>query len=739
MGVIQTQADQTYRDKSSPGSAVDHDPVKSEIRSLFGTVESRVDAAIEGASGAYIIKDTVEDLNDDLAHAGGTYARVIADDQSPPENGYYLKSGGSGSGSWAFVTEDPAVESAEEAAASAEAAEVAAAQAVDLVGRVEWAVIEQTTWDSEAIVGSGLTSVSLNSVSVVFSGFGTIIEPYALTVNAFYLPFIRQATGGGGAVVPWSKLRLYARTGASGTADNAGATVVAYGEIDLDPDVAAYSDVWVPMRDIATGELIDVEAADWGAEIGLFYQALTAGDGWASVDETRGTRTDFVTPERAYYTTTQNAQTDAWALVTPSPDHIGIQLGYLTGLAEGYAASPELIEDVQSSSEPPALTALAGDRDTPEERVGNALNSYGVVKGGPWMGSRLRTLKSRLLMLDRAQLTTIDIGMFGDSWTNNSAYFLEYLAQTIIDRFGDAGPGWFGFGALSGAIIGNARSAKYPTTRTGTWAGDYGNLPGVSNGPDCSNAKSSAAGARYTLTLTGGVNVSSATLFWEGTPDGVVRHRADGGAWTTRNVQGVNEQRAVLAGVTGSITTIDIEVVSGSVNLHGLNVLTAAPGVRFHKLACSGSMASQFALSDPTRWAASLAALSLKAGIVMWGTNESASSILPPVMQTALENVLDVVKVGVNGGDMGVMIPPENDGTPTYPMTDYAVAASAAAEIKGAAFLDLQEWFGSTVSEYDWTSARQLLGPDGYHPVVATTVPTIPTAIMDWFGLPLSA
>lgn len=50
MGDIVTEANSVYRDNASPGSSVPHEPVKSEIRSLFGTVEGAVDQAVAVAT-----------------------------------------------------------------------------------------------------------------------------------------------------------------------------------------------------------------------------------------------------------------------------------------------------------------------------------------------------------------------------------------------------------------------------------------------------------------------------------------------------------------------------------------------------------------------------------------------------------------------------------------------------------------------------------------------------------------
>jgi hypothetical protein len=106
MGEITTEAAEVFRDYVSDGVPASgaHEPVKPDIRSLFGTIDTRINLA--GSSGAYIVKGTLAQLDADLNHAADTYGLVVADNSSPPANGYYKKSGSSGSGSWSYVGPD---------------------------------------------------------------------------------------------------------------------------------------------------------------------------------------------------------------------------------------------------------------------------------------------------------------------------------------------------------------------------------------------------------------------------------------------------------------------------------------------------------------------------------------------------------------------------------------------------------------------------------------------------------
>lgn len=104
MGAIDTLANTVYRDYVTNGApnTGDHEPVLREIRELFSVVQSQVDLM-----GAMLVADNIfisgNDPPTNLNHGSGTYAIVLSGDED--EDGkVYIKSGGSGSGSWGYVT-----------------------------------------------------------------------------------------------------------------------------------------------------------------------------------------------------------------------------------------------------------------------------------------------------------------------------------------------------------------------------------------------------------------------------------------------------------------------------------------------------------------------------------------------------------------------------------------------------------------------------------------------------------
>ncbi|WP_374638510.1 hypothetical protein [Agrobacterium salinitolerans] len=98
-------AAEVYRDFESEGipSSGPHKPKKSEIRTLLKQYETIITAFTSNGGLVYVSKIL---LNADLAHGANSMAWVVGDD-TPSNNGIYMKIGTSGSGSWFRVAELP--------------------------------------------------------------------------------------------------------------------------------------------------------------------------------------------------------------------------------------------------------------------------------------------------------------------------------------------------------------------------------------------------------------------------------------------------------------------------------------------------------------------------------------------------------------------------------------------------------------------------------------------------------
>lgn len=383
---------------------------------------------------------------------------------------------------------------------------------------------------------------------------------------------------------------------------------------------------------------------------------------------------------------------------------------YLDGTVEGKFTSPELI-------------AARGTRTTLDQRMSTALSPYGAPKQYIINEHRLRRfryLRRKRLLSESAQIV---IAMIGDSYTHDSDRYSGPVASTLIAELGDAGGGWVGFASLSGDINGNVRPALYPLTRIGTWgegtSSNYYTIPG----PDLGQAVSSNVGDRQTVTGPATPVLSAVRFFWNGTVDGVMRYRWNGGAWTTINVQGSGVQSALLGGLPASgAWTLDMEVVSGTCQPMGVDIQSAASGVRVHKLGCTGSRANQWAAVNAAQWQASITSLAPQLVTIMLGTNDQTIARTPAEFAADLTTIITRVKAAMPSVDIAIMMPAENQrGLPTL-MSTYAAAAVEVAYTQNCAYLDTQYLFGdaSNPTEYGSAGTIPLYSPDLVHPVAAT-------------------
>lgn len=325
------------------------------------------------------------------------------------------------------------------------------------------------------------------------------------------------------------------------------------------------------------------------------------------------------------------------------------------------------------------------------------------------------------------------VASIGDSWTHKRERWSGTTAQSLIENFGDAGGGWTGFGfGASGApnneLANNNARTTYGVTRTGAWVSHYA----TSVSPDLCDAYSSTTGDKITCTTPASPNVSGCTLFYIGTSDGVLRYRFNAGSWTTVNVQGTvgNLGFADLTGFTTGAQTLELEVVSGTCTLCGVNWKSAASGVVWHKLGATGSRASQWAAVNNAQWQAGLQALAPNLVTIMLGTNDQGGNRTAIQFATDIGTIIDRVKATLPLADIFVIMPCENGRINTVPMSAYSAAMYDVCVAKKVAFLDLQYVFGETFSEYASTSMRNWFNSDTIHPEPTTGGRAITDAVM---------
>lgn len=324
------------------------------------------------------------------------------------------------------------------------------------------------------------------------------------------------------------------------------------------------------------------------------------------------------------------------------------------------------------------------------------------------------------------------LGLFGDSWSTSSSYYVANFANLMVDRYGDGGVGWCGFGYTGGAPFADARGL-YTVTLSGTWTTNY---HAGSTSPNVSDVRSSQTGASITIANAEGAThpaFSGIELHFTGTAAGVIRWRWNGGAWSSNtNVQGtLNAQQVLaltgfptgaLAEATVGTTTLEIEVVSGSVVLGGLDLQSDTDGIVIHKLGSSGSKASDWLTSTEAQFEAGIALLGIDGAQILFGTNEDSNGQSAATVAASYDALAGRLLDACPACDLMLCVAPENGLDNENDMTLYAAAVAAltagASPEVFAAFCDLQPAFGDPANkdEYLYGGSAALFNVSDSHP-----------------------
>ena len=181
---IVTQANATYRDYIVDGvpSSLPHNPSKSDIRSLWLTLGGILDGLSGGGSGgSYVGFTTLALLNANLAYPANTVGEVIAD-STPSNNGIYLKSGASGSGSWTLVSGFTL--SGLNAAIAAETTRAEAAES--LLAPQASPALTGTPTAPTAALGTNTTQIATTAFAGAAAGAAALAYAYVLSPSIGY-------------------------------------------------------------------------------------------------------------------------------------------------------------------------------------------------------------------------------------------------------------------------------------------------------------------------------------------------------------------------------------------------------------------------------------------------------------------------------------------------------------------------------------------------------------------------
>ncbi|MCC4993037.1 GDSL-type esterase/lipase family protein [Klebsiella pneumoniae] len=347
---------------------------------------------------------------------------------------------------------------------------------------------------------------------------------------------------------------------------------------------------------------------------------------------------------------------------------------------------------------------------------------------------QLRVTRMKLGQLEAGVSAILNVGIFGDSWGTLTERFAKPLAKAIRAKYGSGpGVGWVSFGrhSTSASIInGNifSVSSDLPTqfTWSGSWLFSYSGTKNPTNSsPDTAVVTSSTAGDALKATVPGTSSGGWATcrLGFVGTTDGVVRYNWDGGAWTKINVQGsgllfvdINPPATV-----GSSNIFNLEIVSGTASLCGLNCLATGSGVRFHKLGASGSSLASWLSMDATDFGKALTELALDTVIILTGTNDQRITGGATAFEANLRSFIARIRVTLPGADILFVMPCENERTDNpVTMASMAARARTVASDLNCAFINLQYIFGENPADYAYGSIHPWFASDGIHPDPAT-------------------
>lgn len=715
-------------------------PLKRDGRATFAVIDTALSSL--GLNGAITVKKATRDLlYADLTAAADTLA-VVYNDGDQALNGIYAKVGVANTGSWAITPLAlPATFAADLAAVLEQTADIEGAVAATAQAVVDAQVLAfANLWPDAFFAETGGDEDALCGDNRIYS---------FVFDNRTWDPDLKHSYGQGGWVFD------------GGVSDAQGYDFA----FDM-PGVAEYGltpgDTISSLLGVTSADAPDVitrmqfySAKDEvgytliGSSIsGAFVEALN-GEAWLKIEaaEVPATAIGVVVWADKLSTMTDFAvfsidvvkgdTAPSRPVVRQTPEALRRQVQPLIDTAvDGIAAD---------------LSGLPGNRATATARLATPLSDYGVPYGLTWMPERLQMALVHLRMLERGMGGVCRIALFGDSWLDNPNYCTRMFTDWITARYGDGGPGWMGFGYQAGPsnYAGNARDI-YTVTSSGTSTSDYGGSA-ANDSPGLSNWKSSTAGAKVTVTAAqAGSGVltrkptailSSAVVYWKGTSNGVVRYRWNGGSWTSFNTQGTvgdNNWTALSGLPTAAVWTLEVEVVSGSVELHGLYA-EAASGVVVSAFAASGAKASDFVAANETKWGASLAHMGLHAALVMFGTNESVAGVSASTYAANVDELAERLRAAIPGGDLILAVPPQNATGGSASLADYRLALEPVAEARYAVLTDYQRVFGEAVADYDGTVPARDWMNDANHPVwsdgTGTAAPVLADALIRLFDI----
>lgn len=351
-----------------------------------------------------------------------------------------------------------------------------------------------------------------------------------------------------------------------------------------------------------------------------------------------------------------------------------------------------------------------GSRDDLNDRLNETMRADGLAKTPLYGGHRLRETRRILQQLKSgAASTQLVINAFGDSWTD-SPHYLRAVTRQLMAAHGNAGAGFIGFGTIG------ADDALGAASYTDGWervrSRNIESNPNIGS-PQLSKIVTSTPGE--TVTLIGMTANVMNLKYFGGT--GTVRYRYNSGSWVALALDGSGAQSRGLAVPPSEAFSAEIEVVSGTCELFGVEAQLSANGVRVNKLGLNGSRAYDHVIQDRTAWVSGVTSLGGNLATIMFGVNDRSYFTAAEYAGHLIE-IIDRIKEATPLSDILIVSPPEVIGSFTYPLADYAYVARSVATAEGVAHLDLQPLFGDVVADYGDAGLQYILAADPVHPAL---------------------
>lgn len=311
----------------------------------------------------------------------------------------------------------------------------------------------------------------------------------------------------------------------------------------------------------------------------------------------------------------------------------------------------------------------------------------------------------------------LQIGLIGDSYTQNRSRYTKRLKQTLAAHYGNLGAGFLGFASFAEAGLNGSvdETELNYTINYSQWT----TTNGGGYGPDAGHVTSLLANSSLAISVL--KTVESLKFYYANKPGTAgFRYRIQSGAWTTiasdASVVSLGINTVDVRSYTAPYT-IDVEALGVGVSLIGAEAIKTGAGVVVHKLGASGGRAVQFAANTPAKDA--LNELGLDLAVIMFGTNEQAGNQTPAAFKTALQNIITSLRASRPNMDVVLMLPCytkyETEEPKAYPLHAYGQVMTEVATANHAVFFDFTDVFGPA-SELPNLIDSGLMYTDRVHP-----------------------